>query len=287
MSVTDPDFYLHQAADYLHRGKVIAFPTDTVYGLAVALNALNAEERIYSLKHRDRKKSLVVYVNTLEDIEKLSGYPLSSQAIKLAHEFLPGPLTLLVDHKNSRFSQEKLGFRILALPIIKRLIDLSGPLLGTSANISNCPPAIVADEVIEDFPNEDIFIIPGACSFGLESTVISTNPLKIYREGIISRHAIEEIMGERIEPCLACHTFSQHIKIYTVRDGEALREFLDRHPDFQGVICEDPQSSNFYPTLRKALKSSKPEAVFVYNQQTSLYPELISYLAPYTYTHTR
>ncbi|MEF9520002.1 L-threonylcarbamoyladenylate synthase [Chlamydia crocodili] len=287
MSGTDPDFFLRQAADYLHEGKVIAFPTDTVYGLAVALNALDAEERIYSLKHRDRGKSLVIYVNTLEDIEKFSGYPLSCRAIKLAQKFLPGPLTLLVDHKNSRFSQEKLGFRIPSLPIIKRLIDISGPLIGTSANISNFPPAVASDEVIEDFPNEDIVIIPGQCSFGLESTVISADPLKIYREGIVSRHAIEEVLGERIEPCRAFHTFSQHIKIYTVRDNEVLREFLQHHPNFQGIICEDPQPWNFYPSLRKALRSSKPVVVFVYNQQTSLYPELTPYLMPYTYTRIR
>ncbi|WP_375793409.1 L-threonylcarbamoyladenylate synthase [Chlamydia sp. 12-01] len=287
MSGTDPGFCLRQAANHLHQGKVIAFPTDTVYGLAVALNSLNAEERIYSLKHRDKGKSLVIYVNTLEDIENLSGYPLSSQAIRLAQEFLPGPLTLLVDHKNSRFFQAKLGFRILSLPIIERLIDLSGPLLGTSANISNFPPAVVSDEVIEDFPNEDIFVIPGQCSHGLESTVISTEPLKIYREGIISHQAIEEIMGEKVEPCLAHHTFSQHVKIYTVRDDKILREFLQLHPDFQGVICEDPRPFNFYPTLRKALRSSEPIAVFVYNQQTSSYPELMSYLAPYTYIPTR
>ncbi|SYX08994.1 t(6)A37 threonylcarbamoyladenosine biosynthesis protein RimN,tRNA(ANN) t(6)A37 threonylcarbamoyladenosine modification protein,Putative translation factor (SUA5),Sua5/YciO/YrdC/YwlC family protein,yrdC domain [Chlamydia poikilotherma] len=287
MSVTDPDFCLNQASDYLHQGKIVAFPTDTVYGLAVALNSLNAEEHIYSLKHRDKGKSLVIYVNTLEDIEKLSGYPLSSQAIKLAQEFLPGPLTLLVDHRNSRFPQEKLGFRILALPIINRLIDLSGPLLGTSANISNFPPAIISDEVIDDFPNEDIFIIPGQCFYGLESTVVSTDPLKIYREGVISRDTIEKVMGKSIESCLAHHTFSQHVTIYTVRDDKALKEFLQLHSNFQGLICEDPQSCNFYPTLRKALRSSKPEVVFVYNQHTSLYPELISYLAPYTYTHPR
>ncbi|QVE49052.1 L-threonylcarbamoyladenylate synthase [Chlamydia crocodili] len=285
MSGTDPDFYLRQAANYLHKGKVIAFPTDTVYGLAVALDAPNAEECIYSLKHRDRSKSLVVYVNTLKDIEKFSGYPLSSQAIKLAHEFLPGPLTLLIDHKNARFSQEKLGFRILSLPIIERLIDLSGPLLGTSANISNFPPAVVSEEVVEDFSNDDIFIIPGQCSYGLESTVISTDPLKIYREGIISRQSIEEIMGETIAPCLARHGFAQHIRIYTLKDDDALNQFLSSHPDFQGIICKDPQPRTFYPTLRKALRSSEPTVIFIYDQETSLYPELTSYLAPYTYMH--
>ncbi|AAP05255.1 L-threonylcarbamoyladenylate synthase [Chlamydia caviae] len=284
MSGADPDFFLRQAADYLHQGKVIAFPTDTVYGLAVALNSPNAQEKIYSLKHRERGKPLVIYVNTLEDIEKFSGCPLSSQAMKLAQEFLPGPLTLLVDHRNSRFSQEKLGFRIPSLPVVERLIDLSGPLLGTSANISNFPPAVVSEEVVEDFPNEDIFIIPGQCSFGLESTVISTDPLKIYREGIISRQAIEEIMGETIEPCVTQHAFSQHVKIYTLRDSAALNEFLKLHEGFQGSVCEDPQPWNFYPTLRKALRSSDPTVIFVYNQQTSSYPELMSYLAPYTHT---
>ncbi|QXE27505.1 L-threonylcarbamoyladenylate synthase [Chlamydia buteonis] len=287
MSVTDPDFFLQQAADYLDQGKVIAFPTDTVYGLGVALNYPNAEEKIYDLKHRDRGKSLVMYVNTIEDIEKFSGCTLSTHALKLSQKFLPGPLTLLVDHKNPRFHQEKLGFRILSIPIVNKLIDLAGPLLGTSANISNFPPAITSNEVIEDFFQEDICVIPGFCSYGLESTVVSADPLKVYREGIVPHQVIEDAVGEKIDACLHTHhIFSQHMQIYTVKDEDALKIFLERNSRFQGVICNNPKPCDFYPTLRQAFRSVEPVAVFIYDQETSAYPELIPYLIPYSYTYT-
>ncbi|WP_041468087.1 L-threonylcarbamoyladenylate synthase [Chlamydia felis] len=282
MSGIDPDFFLQQAEDYLHKGKVIAFPTDTVYGLGVALNYPNAEEQIYALKRRDRGKSFVVYVNTIEDIEKISGHNLSLSALKLSQKFLPGPLTLLVDHKNPRFTQEKLGFRILSLPIIEKLIHITGPLLGTSANISSFPPAITSEEVIEDFSKEDLFVIPGKCTYGLESTIVSVNPLKIYREGIIPLQHIEEVLGEKIESCLQRHhAFSQNVKILSLRDKNSLERFLQAHPEFQGIVCDNPRPCDFYPTLRKALKCSDPMAVFIYDQQTSEYPELKPYLTPY------
>ncbi|EGK69261.1 hypothetical protein CAB1_0511 [Chlamydia abortus LLG] len=288
MSDTDPDVFLQQAADYLDQGKIVAFPTDTVYGLGVALNYPNAEEKIYALKHRDRGKSLVVYVNTIEDMEKFSGCTLSTRALKLSQKFLPGPLTLLVDHKNPRFHQEKLGFRILSIPIVNKLIDLAGPLLGTSANISNFPPAITSNEVTEDFSQEDICVIPGCCSYGLESTVVSADPLKVYREGMVPRQVIEDVVGEKVETCLHTrHVFSQHIQVYIVKDEDALNSFLEKNSRFQGVICNNPKPRDFYPTLRQALRSVEPVAVFIYDPETSAYPELIPYLIPYSYTSPR
>ncbi|CAG9045717.1 Threonylcarbamoyl-AMP synthase [Chlamydia abortus] len=288
MSVTDPDVFLQQAADYLDQGKIVAFPTDTVYGLGVALNYPNAEEKVYALKHRDRGKSLVVYVNTIEDMEKFSGCTLSTRALKLSQKFLPGPLTLLVDHKNPRFHQEKLGFRILSIPIVNKLIDLAGPLLGTSANISNFPPAITSNEVTEDFSQEDICVIPGCCSYGLESTVVSADPLKVYREGMVPRQVIEDVVGEKVETCLHTrHVFSQHIQVYTVKDKDALNSFLEKNSRFQGVICNNPKPRDFYPTLRQALRSVEPVAVFIYDPEISVYPELIPYLIPYSYISPR
>ncbi|WP_139415292.1 L-threonylcarbamoyladenylate synthase [Chlamydia abortus] len=288
MPVTDPDVFLQQAADYLDQGKIVAFPTDTVYGLGVALNYPNAEEKIYALKHRDRGKSLVVYVNTIEDMEKFSGCTLSTRVLKLSQKFLPGPLTLLIDHKNPRFHQEKLGFRILSIPIVNKLIDLAGPLLGTSANISNFPPAITSKEVTEDFSQEDICVIPGCCSYGLESTVVSADPLKVYREGMVPRQVIEDVVGEKVDTCLHTrHVFSQHIQVYTVKDEDALNSFLEKNSRFQGVICNNPKPRDFYPTLRQALRSVEPVAVFIYDPETSAYPELIPYLIPYSYTSPR
>ncbi|WP_348664063.1 L-threonylcarbamoyladenylate synthase [Chlamydia vaughanii] len=281
----DQALFIKKASEHLQQGKVIAFPTDTVYGLGVALNSQNAELQIYTLKQRDAKKPLVVYVNTIEDIEKISGCSLSENASKLAQKFFPGPITILVDHKNPRFHQEKLGFRIISVPVIKQLINISGPLFGTSANLSNFPPAVTSDDVLEDFSTENIFVIPGQCDYGLESTVICSDPLTIYREGIISKKTIEEAIGKNIEMCEhGKHPFCRYVKIHTVGNESHLKEFLKLHPNFQGIICEQPQPRNFYPTLRKALKASEPTVIFIYDRLNSIYPELLPYLTPYTFT---
>lgn len=282
MFITIQDLFIKNALEYLEMGKVIAFPTDTVYGLGVALNFSSAESQIYTLKQRDLTKPLVVYVNETKDIEKVSRRSLSVQEKALAEKFFPGPMTLLVHHSNPQFPQKYLGFRIVASPIVKELIQQAGPLLGTSANVSNFPPAITSNEVLEDFPDKDIFIIPGQCNYGLESTVVSVHPLKMYREGIIPKEAILRVIPGSITDCTQ-RSFDNHVKIYTVKNPSHLNEFLELQPNFQGIICHHPQPDNFYPTLRKALQCGKYEVVFVYDPCTSMYPELSPYLVPYTF----
>ncbi|EPP35879.1 L-threonylcarbamoyladenylate synthase [Chlamydia avium] len=283
MSISIQDLFIKNALEFLKKGKVIAFPTDTVYGLGVTLNFPGAESQIYTLKQRDPRKPLVVYVNELEDIEKVSGLALSAQEKILAEKFFPGPITLLVNHANPQFLQKYLGFRIISSPVLKKLIQDAGPLLGTSANISNFPPAIVSDEVLEDFSDKDIYVIPGQCDYGLESTVISADPLKIYREGIISKKTISNVIPGVIDCVCTQRSFDNYVKIYTVKSQSHLNEFLEFHPDFQGIICHYPRPRDFYPTLRKALRAIKSEVIFLYDSHTSMYPELSSYLTPYTF----
>lgn len=287
MFISIQDIFIKNALEYLEKGEVIAFPTDTVYGLGVALNSPHAAEKIYNLKQRDLHKPLVVYVNELEDIEKVSGLPLSPQEKALAATFLPGPITLLVKHSNPQFSHQYLGFRVISSPILQRLIEQAGPLLGTSANISNFPPAITSEEVLEDFSDKNIFVIPGQCHYGLESTVVGAHPPKIYREGIISKEAISHVLPGSMDYCTQ-RTFDSYIKVYTVKNQEYLNDFLRIYPHFQGVICCNPTPRDFYPMLRKALRLAKqPEVVFLYDPQTSIYPELSVYLLPYTFNPTR
>ncbi|WP_284441642.1 L-threonylcarbamoyladenylate synthase [Chlamydia gallinacea] len=283
MFIAIQDLFIKSALEYLEMGKVIAFPTDTVYGFGVALNFSNAASQIYTLKQRNPTKPLVVYVNEIKDIEKVSRQSLDAQEKKLAEKFFPGPLTLLVHHSNPQFPQKYLGFRIVDSPIVRKLIQEAGPLLGTSANISNFPPAITSNEVLEDFPDKDIFIIPGQCNYGLESTVMSVHPLKMYREGIIPKEAISRVLpGSIVCDCIP-RSFDNHVKIYTVKNPSHLNEFLELHPYFQGIVCYHPQPQDFYPTLRKALRSGEPEVLFVYDPCTSMYSELSPYLVPYTF----
>lgn len=282
MSTFDQKAILKHALRHLQQGKILAFPTDTVYGLGTALYASN-EEAMYTLKKRERNKPLVVYVNSISEIEKVTLSALSEQEFLLAEQLLPGPFTLLLNHKNPDFPHEKLGFRILSLPILQQLIHALGPLLGTSANVSNFYPAVTMEEVREDFPNEEIFIIPGQCTYGLESTILSAEPLILYREGVVSKRELEKKIRRTIPvsytqkpPCLT------RIKIDSVKNHDALEAFLSQHPTYQGMIIEDIRPIDFYPTLRKAFKMNVHSIIFIYDIETTLYPELASYLLPYT-----
>ncbi|WP_100934769.1 L-threonylcarbamoyladenylate synthase [Candidatus Chlamydia corallus] len=266
----------------INQGKVVALPTDTVYGFLLALDASDAEERLYALKYREPSKAFALYVNSLEDIEKISGYPLSPMARKLAQHLLPGAITLVVKHRNPRFPKETLAFRIVDHPIVQETVDRCGSLIGTSANLSGFPSALKAEEVFTDFADHDLCIFDGPCSHGLESTVVATDPLCIYREGVISRSVIESITG--IEATIfsrTYHAFSKHMKIYTVKNQTELQSFLRRFPDFKGMICEYPEPKNFYIRLREVLKNTTPSIVFIYDINTSDYPELFPFLSPY------
>ncbi|ANH79016.1 L-threonylcarbamoyladenylate synthase [Candidatus Chlamydia sanziniae] len=263
-------------------GKLIALPTDTVYALALSLHAPKAQPILYALKHREQTKAFALYVNTIQDIERISGYPLSPMAQRLAQEFFPGGITLVLKHRNPLFIKETLGFRIINHDTIKQVIEYCGTLIGTSANLSGFPPALTGREVLKDFPHQDISIFDSHSLYGLESTVVGVDPLIIYREGLISRSSIEQVtQGKaKIFP-KTCHSFTNHLKVYTVEDHSQLESFLKARPDFQGLICNKPHPRQFYPTLRKALQSKQPAIVFVYDAKTSSYPELLPYLSPY------
>ncbi|AAP98210.1 SUA5 protein [Chlamydia pneumoniae TW-183] len=274
-------FSLPEVMSAIHQGKIVALPTDTVYGFVLSLYAPEAEERLYALKDREPSKAFALYVNSIEDIENISGYPLSPTAKKLAQLF-PGAITLVVKHRNPRFPKETLAFRIVDHSVVREIVDHCGTLIGTSANLSEFPSALTAQEIFADFADHDLCIFDGPCSHGLESTVVASDPLYIYREGLISRSVIENIAGTEAKIFhRTSHAFSKHIKIYTVKNQEQLVSFLSGSLDFKGVVCEHPKPKNFYTRLREALKKKTPSIVFIYDINTSDYPELFPFLSPY------
>lgn len=270
---------LAEAKEALSKGKPIAFPTDTVYGLGVSYALDPYAEQLFSLKRRDKAKSVAIYVSDREEVEFFSKQKLSADTVRLIEAFMPGPITLIIDHANPLFSQKRLGFRMIPHPVVQELLATAGPILATSANISGKPSAVTPADVLDDFSSEDIGIIPGECSYGLESTVISVEPLQIYREGILSKEDIEKVLMRDIPVVASTPAFLQHVRIHVVANEDLLEEFLCAHPDFQGVICKSPMPQTFFPSLRKAFRSIPAEIVFVYNPQDSLYPELRSYLS--------
>ncbi len=191
------------ACQYLREGKVVSFATDTVYGMAVNAADTKAVERLYSLKKRDLKKPIAVFVKDLETAEKIFCFDEISK--KLAAKFLPGSLTLVLQQRpdslikiadNLTSAENFLGFRIVNHDFVQNLMRaFDGVLAVSSANISRDEPAIDAQAVQDYFANVDLdLLIDGGRSVQkTASTVvkISDKKVEILRHGAIAESLIK------------------------------------------------------------------------------------------------
>lgn len=187
------------AGDLIRAGELVAFPTETVYGLgADGLNAA-ACAKIYAAKGRPSTKPLTLHVASFAQIEELA--IVSAAAEKLFAEFLPGPLTIILPRKSAG-GTESVGFRFPANKIAQDLIKAAGrPLAAPSANISGQPAPVTAREVFEGLNGRVKIILDGGkCAVGVSSTVLdlSRGVPKILRRGAISAEAIQKILGEEV-----------------------------------------------------------------------------------------
>jgi L-threonylcarbamoyladenylate synthase len=184
----------------LKKGGVIAFPTDTVYGLGAAVYKHEAVERIFVLKKRSKDMALPLLVSDMSYLDELSDSP-KSLAWRLTTRFWPGGLTLVLpsSSKVPKFigGGKTVALRIPDDEVILALIrGLGQPIVGTSANLSGQPPARTAAEVRRCFGDKIDLIIDGGVRLGgHESTIVdlSSDKPKILREGIIARSEIEDI----------------------------------------------------------------------------------------------
>lgn len=160
----------------LQAGGVIAFPTDTVFGIGALLNQPAAIWRIYRIKKRPKSKPLQVLVSSLRQAKELGIF--DDKALKLAKKHWPGALTIIVA-KTSKVpasvtaGKKTVGLRIPAHRTIIELIRKCGPLAATSANISEELPALNIAEVKKNLPGLDHYL-PGRVKKGCASRVIDT-----------------------------------------------------------------------------------------------------------------
>jgi tRNA threonylcarbamoyl adenosine modification protein (Sua5/YciO/YrdC/YwlC family) len=195
------------ALSALKRGKIIAFPTDTVYGMGCSATSENAIKRIYKIKKRDIKKPLVLFIknkNTLSEYtEKIPG-----AAEELISKFWPGGLTIVFKAKESTPLITEYGTVGIRIPKDEKLIEILNkfphPLATTSCNLEG-RPTLEEPKKIEDIFGNDIELIIGkARRDGMQSTVIdvSTSPPTILRKGKIGVYEIGEMtpikLGEGI-----------------------------------------------------------------------------------------
>lgn len=195
---------LQEAGEVLRRGGLVAFPTETVYGLGG--DALNPESsrKIYAAKGRPSDNPLIIHIARMEDLAPIVGQ-VTEEAVLLAQAFWPGPLTMVL-HKSESVPYETTGgldtvaVRMPSHPVARRLIACGGGYVAApSANLSGRPSPTSAKYVIEDMNGRvDIIIDGGEGDIGLESTIVdlTVSPPQILRPGYITQNMLSEVLGQ-------------------------------------------------------------------------------------------
>jgi L-threonylcarbamoyladenylate synthase len=199
-----PSQDIQQAAEIIKKGGLVAFPTETVYGLgANAFNSL-AVARIFEVKGRPYFDPLIVHVASYPDLERLA-IEIPSNAIKLMERFWPGPLTLVLLKKEEVPEIVTAGLPSVAVrmpkhPMALALIKASGcPIAAPSANLFGYVSPTTADHVRDQLSDQVDFILDGGpCEVGLESTIISfvEGEHRLLRPGGVPLEEIESVIGK-------------------------------------------------------------------------------------------
>jgi len=202
---THEDFEkLDTAAAALKCGKLVAFPTETVYGLGA--NALNdaAVRSIFEAKGRPQDNPLIVHIAKKEDIKRLVK-SVPDTAKKVLENLTPGPITIVLEKKDCvpdvvTAGGKTVAVRIPESEIARKLIEKAGvPVAAPSANTSGKPSPTKACHVLEDLADKVEYIIDGgACRVGLESTVLdlTVTPPEILRPGGVTHEELCSLLGE-------------------------------------------------------------------------------------------
>ena len=191
---------ISQAAEILKQGGIVAFPTDTVYGLGAICTDEEAVKKIFAAKGRDEGKPLSILVSSIEQAEKIA-LEIPEKARRLMKKYWPGALTIVL-RKRPEISdivsagKDTIGIRMPDSRMTVALLEAAGmPLAAPSANTSGKRSSVSADDVICDLSGKvDMILDGGICPVGISSTVVDLTGEKplILREGIITKSMIDE-----------------------------------------------------------------------------------------------
>lgn len=189
----------------IKKGEVIAFPTETVYGLGADAWNPSAVQKVFTQKGRPSDNPLIVHVASTSMVHEFTN-EISEDAQKLMQKFWPGPLTLIFKKKAEVLDLVTAGLDTVAIrwpshPLSQDLIANTGPLVAPSANSSGKPSPTKPQHVQNDFGEDFPIIDAGETAIGLESTVldVSKEPYHIYRPGAITIQEIESVIDKTIE----------------------------------------------------------------------------------------
>lgn len=181
---------LFRAADLICAGELVAFPTETVYGLGADGLNKSAREKIYIAKGRPSEKPLTLHVSSLEQVERIA--KISPTAEKLFEKFCPGPLTIILPKAENIpdfVAKKNIGLRFPDNEVALKLIKISNcPIAAPSANISGQIPPKTAQDVLKNLSGRVPIILDGGkCKFGISSTIVDLSEAepKFLRVGAI------------------------------------------------------------------------------------------------------
>lgn len=190
---------IERAAQMLRQHQLVAFPTDTVYGLgALAFEAADLTA-LYRAKQRPPEKAIAILLADASMVDRVAEH-ISDAARRLMDRFWPGALTLIVprrsDLPDSVGGGSTVGLRVPALDVARRLLELTGPLAVTSANRSGQPSPRSTAEVLEQLDGRIHAVLDGGVTGGAPSTVVdcSRNPPAITRSGPITEVQLRAVV---------------------------------------------------------------------------------------------
>lgn len=191
---------LRHAADVLNNGGLVVFPTDTVYGLAAWPYVAEYVERLYVVKGRSSAQAIALLLPGIEALEKVAIDP-GESALRLAERFWPGPLTLIVPKHPSLpdvlSPLPTIGVRVPDHEVALDLLNLTGPLAVTSANLSGRENSLTAQQALAQLKGKVHLVIDGGTSpGGVPSTVIDCTAEKpiILRAGPVTQEDIQSVL---------------------------------------------------------------------------------------------
>ncbi|MBL0188466.1 MAG: threonylcarbamoyl-AMP synthase [Candidatus Obscuribacter sp.] len=237
---------LKEAVDALKRGELVAFPTETVYGLGADGSSDAALSRLYSVKGRPTNHPVIVHI---ADVANLSDWAVDipEQAYKLAAAFWPGPMTLILKrqpHVSDAVTggQDSVGIRIPAHPVaLELLAAFGGGVAAPSANRFGKLSPTTASSVVEGLGRDVSVVLDGGpCQVGIESTIISlVDGARILRPGMLSQSQIEAVLGQSVitgtsaEPVRAPGTLDSH---YAPETGVAIVPTAELAPVLKNLL---------------------------------------------------
>ena len=282
ITVTDSDRIkeeeLEEAARILREGGLVAFPTETVYGLGA--NALDEEaaKKIYAAKGRPSDNPLIAHISSPEELKPLAA-EIPDMAKKLMDCYWPGPMTLVFKKTDlvpygTTGGLDTVAVRMPSDPVAKPLIRLAGvPIAAPSANSSGRPSPTTADHVWQDMEGKiDMIVDGGPVGIGLESTIIDvTGPVAmILRPGAITIEMVRETLGEaEMDPAiLGPMKEGEHPKA----PGMKYRHYAPKAP----LTLVEGEMDQVVKTInrlaREALKEGKKVGIICTDETRTCYP---------------